>query len=84
MGCRGPAVGMAEGSNSWTHSAHLEDDGNVASQPVTRDLLLTSQTLLFFRAESIFTLAVIFGSLLTFSFRCIFFCSESFSAVKCN
>lgn len=38
---------MPEGISPVSHRAHLEDDGNVAFQPVTRELLFTSQTRFF-------------------------------------
>lgn len=43
----GGSVSTAEGINSVSHTAHLEDDGKVAFQPVTRELLFTSHTLFF-------------------------------------
>lgn len=69
FGLSGATACTAEGINSVTHPAHLAHDGNVAFQPVTRELLFTSHTLFFFfLAELIFTLAVIFRSQFTSSF----------------
>lgn len=66
-------MSTAEGINSVSHPAHLEDDGKVAFHPVTHELLFTSHTLFFSPlAKLAFTPAVILGSQLTSSSHRIF------------